>query len=616
MKSQNVKSFVQTVTASTLMKTDTIRLGFDIETNGLPRQGLDKIHCIVVQDLNTGQIFRYNDSGSSESIVTGVLFLECADELVGHNIVGFDIPVIQSLYPFFKPKAKIYDTLILSRMFFPDILSRDYRKKPIGMPGKLYGRHSLEAWGYRLGNYKGEFGKTTDWIEWSVEMENYCETDVKVVSSLFNLFQPKVESFADSIKLEHDVAAIMALQESSGWPFDVDKAQQLESVLRTEMDQLADKMRETFPYVDGGQTTPKRINGPRGYIKGATFTKLKEFNPTSRQHIAWAFKTWRGWEPEQFTDTGVPKIDEGILKGIDTEEARTFARILELQKALGQLSDGTNAWLKMVTNKGRIHHTCQLATNTGRNAHSRPNLGQTSSDPRCRALFGPGEGMVQVGADASGLELRMLGHYLAFYDGGKFADVVVNGDIHQQNADRVGCSRKDVKTLTYAFIYGASDRKIGASLDKSLSGDEAVKLGKEIRKKFLAAIPGLDQLLKAVNKRAESDVLKGLDGRPIRLQGKKHAALNYLLQSAGAIVCKRWNAIAYEQMKSLGYDWGIDYQWLGWIHDEIQLAVLPHLVADAKFQLEWSIVQAGEYYKLRVPLASEAKEGKSWADCH
>jgi DNA polymerase I-like protein with 3'-5' exonuclease and polymerase domains len=383
------------------------------------------------------------------------------------------------------------------------------------------------------------------------------------------------------------------------------------------MDQLADKMRATFPYVDGGQMTPKRPNATRGYIKDAPFTKLKEFNPTSRDHIGWAFMTWRGWKPEVFTDTGRPKIDEGILQGIGTPEAETFGRILELQKALGQLSDGANAWLKMVTKDGRIHHTCQLATNTGRNAHSRPNLGQTSSDPRCRELFGPGKGMRQVGADASGLELRMLGHYLAFYDGGAFADVVVNGDIHQQNADRVGCSRKDVKTLTYAFIYGASDRKIGVSLDKSLDEKKAALLGKDIRKKFLEAIPGLDQLLKAVSKRAESDVLKGLDGRPIRLQGKKHAALNYLLQSAGAIVCKRWNAIAYQQMvHQLGYKWDIDFQWLGWIHDEIQLAVQPHLVNDAKFQLEWSIVQAGEYYNLRVPLASEAKEGASWADCH
>ena len=592
-----------------------LRLLFDCETNGLLRK-LSIIHCIVAMDLDTKQVFRFNDQGSTYSVTEGVTLLLEADELWGHNIVGYDIPAIQQLFPFFQPKAIIFDTLIMSRMFFSDILARDVRKRPAAMPGQLFGRHSLEAWGYRLTEYKGEFGKTTDWADWSQEMEDYCEQDVHVSNKLVELFSPKLTDYADSLRLEHDLASIMAKQEASGWPFDVRAGQQLESTLRTEMDQLAGQMMKTFPYVDGGQMIPKRNNRTREYHKDAPFTKLKEFNPTSRHHIAWAFMTWRGWKPDQFTDTGTPKIDEGILMGIDTAEAKTFARILELQKGVGQLSDGANAWLKMVTPQGRIHHQCMLATNTGRNAHSKPNLGQVSSDPRCRALFLPGKGMRQVGADASGLELRMLGHYLAYFDGGAFADVVVNGDIHQQNADRVGCSRKAVKSLTYAFIYGASDKKIGLTMDKSLGDAEALRLGKDIRKKFLAAIPGLDDLLTAVKKRAEGDVLIGLDGRPVKLQGKKHAALNYLLQSAGAIVCKRWNVIAYESLTKLGYKWDIDYQWLGWIHDEIQLAVLPHLVNDFKFNLEWSIVQAGEYYKLRVPLASEAKEGSSWADCH
>ena len=592
-----------------------LRLLFDIESDGLLRK-LSVVHCIVAMDLDTKQVFRFNDQGGESSVTEGVTLLMEADELWGHNIVGYDIPALSQIYPFFQPKGTTYDTLIMSRMFFSDILGRDIRKRPAAMPGYLFGRHSLEAWGYRLTEYKGEFGKTTDWKDWSQEMEDYCEQDVSVSHELVQLFTSKLTDQKDSIRLEHDLAMIMAKQETSGWPFDVRAGQQLESTLRTEMDQLADGMRSIFPYVDGGQMIPKRPNKNKGYVKDAPFTKLKEFNPTSRHHIGWAFMTWRGWKPDQFTDTGIPKIDEGILMGMDTTEATTFARILELQKGVGQLSDGANAWLKMVTPQGRIHHQCMLATNTGRNAHSKPNLGQVSSDPRCRALFLPGKGMRQVGADASGLELRMLGHYLAFFDGGSFADVVVNGDIHQQNADRVGCTRKAVKSLTYAFIYGASDKKIGLTMDKSLGDAEALRLGKDIRKKFLAAIPGLDDLLTAVKQKAEGDVLRGLDGRPIRLQGKKHAALNYLLQSAGAIVCKRWNVIAYESLTKLGYKWDIDYQWLGWIHDEIQLAVLPHLVNDFKFNLEWSIVQAGEYYNLRVPLASEAKEGASWADCH
>ena len=292
------------------------------------------------------------------------------------------------------------------------------------------------------------------------------------------------------------------------------------------------------------------------------------------------------------------------------------------QSRYGQLSDGTNAWLKMVTKEGRIHHVCQLATNTGRNAHSRPNLGQTSSDPRCRSLFLPGEGYHQVGADASGLELRMLGHYLSDFDGGAFANVVVNGDIHQQNADRVGCSRKDVKTLTYAFIYGASDRKIGISLDKSLDEKAATKLGKEIRKKFLKAIPGLEDLLKAVAKMAESDILWGLDGRPIRLQGKKHAALNYLLQSAGAIVTKRWGVIASNMITEAGLRYGIDYQWLSYIHDEWNLAVIPNHVNTEKvnyWDCPWEIEAHGREKGMMLKYINFSKvltedEKKKWKE--
>jgi len=214
-----------------------MRLLFDIETNGLPRQGMDRLHCIVTKNLDTGEVLRYNDVGTHESVTTGVNILAEADILIGHNIVGFDIPAIQQIYPFFEPKARCYDTLILSRLFQPHILSMDFRKKPIGMPGKLYGRHSLEAWGYRLGDYKGEFGKTSDWSEWSQEMEDYCEQDVHVVETLFNtIFRNKLGKFKDAVWLEHDLAKIMALQETAGWPFDVVKAQKLESTLRTEMD--------------------------------------------------------------------------------------------------------------------------------------------------------------------------------------------------------------------------------------------------------------------------------------------------------------------------------------------------------------------------------------------
>ena len=254
----------------------------------------------------------------------------------------------------------------------------------------------------------------------------------------------------------------MSWQEESGFPFDVSKAQKLESTLRTELDDLAGKMRDTFYWVPGKNMTPKRSNKTKGYVEGAEFCKLTEFNPTSRFHIGWAFQQFRGWEPTDFTDSGQPKIDESILKGIGNEEALAFARILELQKHLGQLSEGKNAWLKNVTPEGKLHHSCVLATNTGRMAHMRPNLAQVPSAHEYRELFYAGRNRVVVGADASGLELRCLGHYLAPFDGGQFASTVVNGDIHTDLAEIYGTDRKTGKGVTYCLIYGGGNAKLGA----------------------------------------------------------------------------------------------------------------------------------------------------------
>ena len=600
-----------------------MRFVADVETNGLIRQGFDQIHCIILRDLDTGQVLEFNDQGTHEPISKGVQIMEDADFLVGHNLIGYDIECIKEIYPWFAPKAEIMDTLILSRLFFPHILGLDYKRRQKDMPMKLYGRHSLESWGWRIEFHKGDFSDHTDWAEWSQAMQDYCRRDVELTTILWQRFQPKAEQFALAVKMEMDCQKVMATQESSGWPFDVKAGEQLESVLRSESEELASQLRDAFPYVAGKSFTPKRDNQGLGYKKGAPFTRLVDFNPTSRDHIAWVFQTWRDWQPEEFTDTGKPRIDESVLLAVDTSEAKSFARMLELQKGLGQLSEGKNSWLKQVTRKGRIHHSCSLATNTGRNAHRSPNLGQVSSDPRCRALFGPGNGFVEVGADASGLELRMLGHYLAFFDSGRFADIVVNGDIHQINADGVTkalgieITRKAVKTITYAFLYGAGDEKLGRTVNPLLKGRQASALGKKVRVAFVAAIPGLGPLLESVKARSKDDTLKALDGRVLYLQGKQHAALNYLLQSAGAIVCKNWVVTSWANLDAAGMLGDVPQVYpLGFIHDEIQYAVKPDQVETVERILTNSIVEVGESFKLNVPLASEAKHGSSWADCH
>ena len=410
------------------------------------------------------------------------------------------------------------------------------------------------------------------------------------------------------ITLEHQVATILTKQEHHGWYFDEQSARELESTLRNELESTQAKLRADFPYVAGAVFTPKRDNQRTGYVKGVSFTRLKDFNPQSRDHIAWILSTHCDWQPSSLTNSGKAVIDETVLKDIGTDIALRFLRVLELTKMLGMISQGVNAWQKLVTTSNRIHHHCSVGCATHRASHRNPNLSQVPSDERFRRLFTASPNMVMVGADLSGIELRMLAHYLARYDGGRYADILLNGDIHQENADKIGISRRQVKTVTYAFLYGAGDQKIGTSFDGSLGETQAKRKGKEIRKAFVNAIEGLSDLLKAVKRAAERGYVRGLDGRNISVD-KGHVALNYLLQGSAAIIAKRWMVLADAQLDSHSHQ-------LGFIHDELQYETIPASVNDLKFLLELTAVQAGEYYNLRLPIAAESKSGKNWEEAH
>jgi len=431
----------------------------------------------------------------------------------------------------------------------------------------------------------------------------------------------------DCVLLEMRIAEIMSQQEASGFRFDVAAAERVRGELQNEFTELEQSIQSRYIYVPGKVYTPKRANKTKGYVAGAPMTKLLDFNPTSRQHIAWALQTFRGARFSKVTETGKPKVDEATLSEIRDlalaqdnkllhEECDMFIRLLTLQKWLGQLSEGTNSWFNTIEADGCIHHSCTLATQTGRNAHRGPNLGQVVSAPWARQLFVPHPGHVMVGADLEGLELRCLGHYLSVYDEGAFADVVCNGDIHQQNADRVGCTRKEVKTICYAFIYGAGDQKLGHSLNPALSDAQKKQLGQELRRKFLDAIPGLEPLIDAVKLKVRSTGrLRGLDGRPIFCKAE-HASLNYLLQSAGAILSKRWVVVGQDLLNGAGLTYDVDYTRCAYVHDEVQLSVVPQEVDRVKQLLEDAAPLAGEYYNFRVPIAASANSGANWAMTH
>tara|TARA_R100000781_G_scaffold896_3_gene1525 strand:- start:1367 stop:2629 length:1263 start_codon:yes stop_codon:yes gene_type:complete len=412
----------------------------------------------------------------------------------------------------------------------------------------------------------------------------------------------------DWVSLEHQVSQILTEQEQHGWHFDEISARELESSLRREYEETCKILRDRHPYVAGPQFTPKRNNSRQGYIEGATLTKLKDLNPTSRDHIAWILKTHYGWIPSSMTSTGKPVIDETVLKDIGTDIALQFLKLLDLTKQLGMISEGVNAWQKLVTTSSRIHHHCSTATSTFRCAHRKPNLAQVPSDERFRKLFTATPGYVLVAADLAGIELRMLAHYLARYDRGRYSRILTTGDIHATNAERIGISRKLVKTVTYAFLYGAGDIKIGHSYDKQLNEDKARKKGKEIREAYVKAIPGLAELLKAVKERAQDGYVLGLDRRRI-LVDKGHKALNYLLQGSSAILAKRWMKIVHDNLFNGAHQ-------LAFVHDELQFECHPNVMDPLEFLLELSAVQAGEYYNMRCPVAAEAKCGLTWAETH
>ena len=414
----------------------------------------------------------------------------------------------------------------------------------------------------------------------------------------------------EPVILEHRIAEMMQDQKRVGWPFNTQKAQELENTLLNRLQELRETTEALCTYVPGNLFIPKRDNKTQGYVKGCEMQRLKDFNPSSREHIAWWFKTFQKWKPNKLTPTGKAVIDETVLKEIGSKEALLFLEILVIQKKLGMLSQGTNAWLKLVKN-GRLHHSCFIGAQTHRMAHSHPNLAQVSSDADCRELFITKPGWKLVDSDLAGIELRMFAHYLARYDGGRYRDVLLNGDVHQENADKIGISRRLVKTVTYAFLYGAGNTKIGLSYDPMLSPDDATSKGKEIRKAYMDAIPGLKELVDATKEVSKSGQIRAIDGRHISVDSG-HKALNYLLQSSAGIIAKRWILITHEWLQSLE----VKHERYAFVHDEQVFGAPPSSADEVARLCKCSALEAGEYYKLRLPIEADANIGNNWSEVH
>jgi DNA polymerase I len=660
---------------------------YDTESDGFVATST-KVHCVSIRDVDTKEHWSYGPDQIPEALEK----LSEADVLIGHNIQRHDGPLLKKLYNW-DPKAgvQIKDTMIIARVKFPNVKDTDGDLVRAGtMPaGKKYqGKHSLGAWGYRLGEHKGDYsdlraaqaieaGLTSPkdiahfvWGTYTPAMHEYMDQDTLTNVKLWEHLDPDNYSLA-AIELEHRIAIVCNAMEQAGVPFDIEKAKALHVELISEKAKVEDELKRQFgfwyatekPTAEASLRMPKVGNKTTGVVKGQPYTKLKivEFNPGSRANIAKVLKD-RGWKPKKFTDGGAPQFDEEVLQSVVSEfpEMAGIDRYLMLDKRLSQLADGKQSWLTAVQEDGRIHGVINpMGTTTSRASHFLPNLGQVPNmaspyGPECRELFYAPKGWRFLGADMSGLELRALAHYLQPLDGGKYMDIVTDGDVHWLHAQVMGLVEGDrdkhselhtliredgSKRFIYAYIYGAWDDMCGTIIHDALVkakrlGPEGLALyqkffgdgpgentlrnqGRKVRANFLKRIDGFEKLKERIDHQVERfGWLYALDERKVPTRSS-HSALNFLIQSCGSILCKRWACDVFEDLCSkyrLGPDG--DFQLVLWIHDELQLLVREGLEKEIGDIIVKHARAAGEPYGFRGPLDSQAKSGSNWAQTH
>ena len=587
-----------------------MRVIFDLETNGFLSDAT-KIHSIVIKDIDTKQVFSYH----GDKIGRGLYILSGASLLVGHNILKFDLPVIEKLYPEYKIEGEVFDTLLVSRLIWTNRKELDFQMKEL--PLNLAGRHSLESWGYRLGLRKGDYAKENDFSVWTPAMQTYCERDVEVTYELFKLIEKQNYS-TEAIKLEHDFARCIYLQEAHGFHFDVASAKKLYASLANRRLELEKSLVSTFPnwkkYI--GTFTPKRDNKTLGYKKGVPIKRYKEltFNPNSRDHISDRLMN-KGWKPREFTPDGKPKVDESVLSKLIYPEAKLLAEHFLIQKRIGQLAEGNNAWLKLQRDGIIYGSVITNGANTGRCTHQKPNVAQTPSvgvpyGKECRSLFTVPDGFQLIGCDASGLELRCLAHYIGAFDEGSFAKQLLHGDIHSYNQKQIGLPTRDLaKRVIYGIIYGIGDTRLGAVVGKSSQE------GKRIKAKIFEALPALKQLRdNVIIATRNKKYLLGLDKRKL-IPRSEHSSLNLLIQSCGALIIKMATVILHKKLKEKNYDKNICTM-VAHVHDELQLQCKSDYADEVGKIAVQSIKDAGTYFNLRCPLDAEYKIGNNWASTH